>query len=169
MASQVEDVLSRLVLDDKLKTFVVENLSVHESKSLACSNTTLALTTTSNDEKDKIDINVSHEGDPFLYAKYAELKSSSARKERKLPICRWLNSNQHLHQSVDPRETIGLVSYPRSGNSMLRNMLEQHYGIFTGSDTRPDRTLSRALRDQWGMTGEGIFYRKASDIFNIYI
>lgn len=38
-----------------------------------------------------------------------------------------------------------LVSYPRSGNSLLRKLLERVTGVVTGSDTRPDRVLSRAL------------------------
>mmetsp|Transcript_14256 Transcript_14256/g.53594 ORF Transcript_14256/g.53594 Transcript_14256/m.53594 type:complete len:96 (+) Transcript_14256:202-489(+) len=50
---------------------------------------------------------------------------------------------------------IGLVSYPRSGNSMVRGLLERLTGILTGSDTKPDFTLSRSLID-YGMEGEGI-------------
>lgn len=38
-----------------------------------------------------------------------------------------------------------LVSYPRSGNSLLRGIIETMTGVVTGSDTRPDRPLSRAL------------------------
>lgn len=37
------------------------------------------------------------------------------------------------------------MSYPRSGNSLLRKLLERVTGVVTGSDTRPDRVLSRAL------------------------
>jgi hypothetical protein len=48
-----------------------------------------------------------------------------------------------------------LVSYPRSGNSMLRSLLEKVTGVVTGSDTRPDRILSRNLLERgllvsWG-------------------
>ncbi|CAM9493516.1 unnamed protein product [Ascophyllum nodosum] len=48
-----------------------------------------------------------------------------------------------------------LASYPRSGNSLLRRLLEEVTGIITGSDTRPDRTLSRIL-SVFGMQGEGV-------------
>lgn len=156
MAQQLNNSLSALVIDDTLKTILNDNLTNQERIALACSSTTLALTTNIQREKEEKEEDISwiehasHEGDPFLYAKAAEIRSSSARKERNLPICRWLRSDECHY------ETIALVSYPRSGNSMLRGMLEQHYGIYTGSDTRPDRTLSRALRDQWGMAGEGV-------------
>jgi hypothetical protein len=33
----------------------------------------------------------------------------------------------------------------RCGNTLLRRLMEQVTGIITGSDTRPDRTLSRSL------------------------
>ncbi|CAB1121182.1 unnamed protein product [Ectocarpus sp. CCAP 1310/34] len=48
-----------------------------------------------------------------------------------------------------------LASYPRSGNSLLRKLLEEITGTITGSDTRPDRTLSRSL-SVMGMQGEGV-------------
>lgn len=49
-----------------------------------------------------------------------------------------------------------LVSYPRSGNTLMRTLLERTTGIVTGSDTRPDRNLSRALAEQHNLVGEGI-------------
>jgi len=49
-----------------------------------------------------------------------------------------------------------LASYPRSGNTLLRNLLERTLNIVTGSDTRPDRTLSKALAHQHNLVGEGI-------------
>ena len=52
-------------------------------------------------------------------------------------------------------ETVVLASYPRSGNSLLRSLLEQVTGITTGSDTRPDRKLSAALAE-CGARGEGV-------------
>jgi len=66
--------------------------------------------------------------------------------------------------AVDPRhrllqfqrqsDTITLlVSYPRSGNTLLRNLLERVTGKVTGSDTRPDRPLSQALAQN--LVGEG--------------
>lgn len=42
-------------------------------------------------------------------------------------------------------QKILLVSYPRSGNSYLRRLLELSFGIVTGSDSRPNRTLSESL------------------------
>jgi Sulfotransferase domain len=48
-----------------------------------------------------------------------------------------------------------LVSYPRSGNTLLRSLLERTTGLVTGSDTRPDRSLSRELADQHDLVGEG--------------
>ena len=47
------------------------------------------------------------------------------------------------------------MSYPRSGNSMLRGLLERVTGVVTGSDTRPDRVLSRSLLRK-GLRGEGV-------------
>jgi len=49
-----------------------------------------------------------------------------------------------------------LVSYPRSGNTLLRSLLEATTGFVTGSDTRPDRALSLALADRHDLVGEGI-------------
>jgi hypothetical protein len=49
-----------------------------------------------------------------------------------------------------------LASYPRSGNTLLRTLLERTTGILTGSDTRPDRTLSKALSTLHSLVGEGI-------------
>jgi hypothetical protein len=49
-----------------------------------------------------------------------------------------------------------LVSYPRSGNSLLRTLLERTTGIVTGSDTRPDRALSRELAEMHNLVGEGV-------------
>lgn len=49
-----------------------------------------------------------------------------------------------------------LVSYPRSGNSLLRTLLERTTGVVTGSDTRPDRALSRELAEMHNLVGEGV-------------
>jgi hypothetical protein len=49
-----------------------------------------------------------------------------------------------------------LVSYPRSGNSLLRTLLERTTGVVTGSDTRPDRALSRELAEIHNLVGEGV-------------
>lgn len=45
------------------------------------------------------------------------------------------------------KETIVLASYPRSGNSLLRSLMEKLTGIVTGSDTKPTRSLSKRLLD----------------------
>jgi len=49
-----------------------------------------------------------------------------------------------------------LASYPRSGNTLLRNLLERTLNIVTGSDTRPDRNLSKDLALKHNLVGEGI-------------
>lgn len=49
-----------------------------------------------------------------------------------------------------------LVSYPRSGNTLVRTLLERATGVVTGSDTRPDRSLSRELAERHGLAGEGL-------------
>ena len=49
-----------------------------------------------------------------------------------------------------------LASYPRSGNTLLRNLLERITSVVTGSDTRPDRTLSRSLALDHDLVGEGL-------------
>ena len=53
-------------------------------------------------------------------------------------------------------QPILLTSYPRSGNTLLRNLLERITNIITGSDTRPDRTLSKSLALDHDLIGEGI-------------
>lgn len=52
------------------------------------------------------------------------------------------------------RDKVGLVSYPRSGNSFLRRIVEQLTGTVTGSDGNPDRVLNQQLQ-QLGLSGEG--------------
>ena len=48
-----------------------------------------------------------------------------------------------------------LVSYPRSGNSLLRSLLESCSGVLTGSDTPRYAPLSRHLKS-FGLAGEGV-------------
>ena len=48
---------------------------------------------------------------------------------------------------------IAFVSYPRTGNSFLRKLLEQVSGVFTGTDNSLDFTLTL---QQSGMLGEEI-------------
>jgi len=57
------------------------------------------------------------------------------------------------------RESVALVSYPRSGNTLLRGLLEKVTGIFTGSDSRPMRYLAEDLRDR-GLLGESIVSKR---------
>ena len=57
------------------------------------------------------------------------------------------------HEAVGER--VALASYPRSGNSLLRKLVEQATGVITGADTLPERTLSQALQ-RCGARGEGV-------------
>jgi len=68
------------------------------------------------------------------------------------PLLRFYSEN---HTIFRPGTTL-LVSYPRSGNTLLRSLLEATTKFVTGSDTRPDRTLSLALADRHDLAGEGI-------------
>jgi len=52
------------------------------------------------------------------------------------------------------REQVALASFPRSGNSLMRDLIETVTRIVTGSDTKPTRGLSRQLREA-GLAGEG--------------
>ena len=52
-------------------------------------------------------------------------------------------------------DKILLTSYPRSGNSFVRKVLEEMTGIVTGSDSRPNRPLPAQLLE-YGYRGEGI-------------
>jgi len=55
-----------------------------------------------------------------------------------------------------------LASYPRSGNTLLRTLLERITSTVTGSDTRPDRTLSKSLAIDHDLVGEGLVGRPNS-------
>jgi hypothetical protein len=52
-------------------------------------------------------------------------------------------------------ETILLSSYPRSGNTLLRLIIEEVMSVITGSDCDMDRPLNMELFNK-GMKGEGI-------------
>jgi len=52
-------------------------------------------------------------------------------------------------------DLVALASYPRSGNTLLRRLVEAVTRTTTGSDARPDRPLVKALVDM-GMRGEGV-------------
>ncbi|KAL7490065.1 hypothetical protein ACHAW6_015788 [Cyclotella cf. meneghiniana] len=49
-----------------------------------------------------------------------------------------------------------LSSYPRSGNTLMRTLLERITSTVTGSDTRPDRSLSIKLAQEHDLVGEGL-------------
>jgi hypothetical protein len=51
-------------------------------------------------------------------------------------------------------EKVALASFPRSGNSLMRDLIEKVTRVITGSDTKPTRGLSRQLREA-GLAGEG--------------
>lgn len=53
------------------------------------------------------------------------------------------------------QERILLLSYPRCGNSLLRQLIENETGIVTGSDSRSNRTLAASLI-RCGFKGEGV-------------
>ena len=76
-----------------------------------------------------------------------------------LELLRWRWSCQEtVGPQKDNSEISLLASYPRSGNTWLRHLLERVTGLVTGSDTRPDRNLSRALscHPTKPLVGEGI-------------
>jgi hypothetical protein len=60
-----------------------------------------------------------------------------------------------------------LVSYPRSGNSLLRKLIESATGRITGSDSRANRTLSASLL-RCGFIGEGIVDESVSVVKSHY-
>lgn len=80
--------------------------------------------------------------------------------ESKLSSASRYPADQELLRFLDTNETwFGtslLASYPRSGNTLLRNLLERTTGVVTGSDNRPDRALSRALAVEHNLVGEGV-------------
>ena len=80
----------------------------------------------------------------------------------KLPFCLLPNKSKgnvnntsgHIHALG--HGVVLLASYPRSGNTLLRTLLERTTAVVTGSDTRPDRTLSKSLAMQYDLVGEGL-------------
>ena len=79
----------------------------------------------------------------------AYLREKAARRgDRGVPgVARFLPRDSRCHKVLQ-------ASYPRSGNSYLRKLLELHTGIITGSDSRTNRVLSSALLE-CGFKGEG--------------
>lgn len=92
----------------------------------------------------------------------AKLGKAVFLKRSAWALALWKRSQQQLQQP-DERlldlpsclDKILLVSYPRSGNSFLRHLLEDSTGVITGSDSRSNRTLSASLL-RCGFRGEGI-------------
>ncbi|TYZ64212.1 hypothetical protein PybrP1_011497 [[Pythium] brassicae (nom. inval.)] len=78
----------------------------------------------------------------------ADADASGATHSPAQPL-RWLEAGER------GGERVAIVSYPRSGNSLMRGLLEKITGVYTGCDTRPDRSLSQELQ-QYGMKGEGV-------------
>lgn len=73
--------------------------------------------------------------------------ASGAAAHSPVQTLRWLEDGER------GGERVAIVSYPRSGNSLMRGLLEKITGVYTGCDTRPDRSLSQELQ-QYGMKGE---------------
>lgn len=62
------------------------------------------------------------------------------------------NNNNNLNNinnnnPFPPNQLTVLTSYPRCGNTLLRSLFEKITCQITGSDTKPDRTLSKALSE----------------------
>jgi hypothetical protein len=86
-------------------------------------------------------------GDDMLPPDTEEAADAVAETSAEKHSMRWLEPGEYNGDHV------AIVSYPRSGNSLMRGLLEKVTGVFTGCDTRPDRTLSQQLQD-FGMKGE---------------
>ncbi|OWZ21986.1 hypothetical protein PHMEG_0003383 [Phytophthora megakarya] len=80
---------------------------------------------------------------------HCALKSLTTSSMTDADRMRWLQPNER------DGERVAIVSYPRCGNSLMRGLLEKVTGVYTGCDTRPDRSLSKELQ-QYGMKGEGV-------------
>eukprot|EP00531_Pseudo-nitzschia_arenysensis_P003836 CAMPEP_0116155218 /NCGR_PEP_ID=MMETSP0329-20121206/22191_1 /TAXON_ID=697910 /ORGANISM="Pseudo-nitzschia arenysensis, Strain B593" /LENGTH=510 /DNA_ID=CAMNT_0003652239 /DNA_START=265 /DNA_END=1794 /DNA_ORIENTATION=+ len=74
------------------------------------------------------------------------------------PLLRFYNEQSYTkRQLLFAPGTTCLASYPRSGNTLLRSLLETVTGFVTSSDTRPDRNLSIALAEKPPyFVGEGL-------------
>lgn len=74
-----------------------------------------------------------------------------------LPTVRYLDNSD---KSSEDQDTILLVSYPRSGNTLLRSYLEKVTGLATGSDSDVHKKLNKVLFDG-GFAAEGISDKRA--------
>ena len=92
-------------------------------------------------------------------ARETENNSSSTSTMNSPPLLRFFHhgqKNKHQRTLFKPGTTC-LASYPRSGNTLLRSLLETVTGFVTASDTRPDRNLSIALAEKPPyFVGEGL-------------
>ena len=97
-------------------------------------------------------------------------RANVRRACRKKGELSWLSPT--LPQVNHKAHRVLLPSFPRSGNTLLRTLLEEIYGIVTGSDTRPDRNLSLRLSGEipyerngggGGFVGEGCVQWGAAD------
>jgi hypothetical protein len=101
-------------------------------------------------------------------AKLELLRYRTPPKSYKIPKQIRLSSNSiHLPPKLLPQTTL-LTSYPRSGNTLLRNLIERITNIITGSDTRPDRTLSKSLALHHNLIGEGITQSKFTPVIKTH-
>lgn len=82
-----------------------------------------------------------------------EWDSKSVTWPVSMELLRFLDSSEEDWGGV----TI-LASYPRSGNTLLRTLLERVTGVVTGADTRPDRPMSKSLALQYDLVGEGVVH-----------
>lgn len=95
-------------------------------------------------------------------------KMNSQRRTMPSPFCFRAGSNRQCNEieGAAKNNLMGgkifgsgvslLASYPRSGNTLLRTLLEKITSTVTGSDTRPDRTLSKSLALDHDLVGEGL-------------
>ena len=89
---------------------------------------------------------------PFCFQ--STLKKRNNQREDYIETA--ITSNNLMDGLVSGSAVSLLASYPRSGNTLLRTLLERMTSIVTGSDTRPDRTLSRSLAMHYDLVGEGL-------------
>nr|CCA26282.1 conserved hypothetical protein [Albugo laibachii Nc14] len=85
----------------------------------------------------------------ILLTRMLKIGTNRSLEDTSGSILRWLDPGEKNG------EHIAIVSYPRSGNTLMRGLLEQVTGTYTGCDTHPDRVLSRELQ-KFGMEGEGV-------------
>mmetsp|Transcript_18342 Transcript_18342/g.39648 ORF Transcript_18342/g.39648 Transcript_18342/m.39648 type:complete len:668 (-) Transcript_18342:82-2085(-) len=81
---------------------------------------------------------------------------ASSNRQRKNEIESPMADNKGGGQIMFGNGVSLLASYPRSGNTLLRTLLERITSTVTGSDTRPDRTLSKSLALDHDLVGEGL-------------